>query len=214
MNGRYITNSHLEIHDLGLRPFIEIHDLQRSWLEKRIRDEIPDRLLLVQHPPVFTLGRKFQAKNLLHPGEIPVIPVARGGDISFHEPGQLVAYPILKLTQQRRDIGWFLRGLEEVLIQTLAEFKLVGERDQRNTGVWINGLKIASIGIAIRRWVTWHGLALNVNNSLEIAQRIHPCGFPADIITSMQCQSTVPIVYDAVKAQLIQSFRHWWSDHD
>jgi len=211
MNEAYTVNPDLEIHDLGLQAFEKIHQLQKKWLEMRIQDEIPDRLILVEHPPVFTLGRKFQAQNLLDAQDIPVFQVERGGDISFHEPGQLVAYPIVKLIEQRRDISFFLRGLEEVIIQTLLSFQLPAQRDARNTGVWINGQKVASIGIAIRRWVTWHGLALNINNPLIICQQIQPCGFPAELMTSINNQSNKTISYNAVKEKLIEFFVLWWS---
>ena len=204
MNDLYTPD--IEVHDLGLCDFNTIHQLQKDWLTRRINNEIPDRLLLVEHPNVFTLGRKFQAKNLINPGDTPVAQVERGGDISFHEPGQLVVYPIVKLCDQRRDISYFSRGLEEVIIQTLLAFGLSAKRDPRNTGVWVNDLKIASIGIAIRRWVTWHGLALNINNPLHISQQIHPCGFPAEIMTTMACQSKESISYNAVKEKLIESF--------
>lgn len=203
-----------EIHDLGLRNYAEIHQLQREWLEARIRDRIPDRLILVEHPPVLTLGRKFQPQHLLDAGPIPVIQVERGGDISFHEPGQLVAYPIFKLLGARQDISWFLRGLEEVVIRTLAQFGLEAGRDPRNTGVWMNGVKVASIGVALRRWVSWHGLALNIENDLALTRRICPCGFPAELISSLKRQSPHPIDPQAVKQALIEEFVQWWCTHD
>lgn len=201
----------LEIHDLGLMPYPEVRELQVQWRQARSRQEIPDRLLLVEHPPVYTLGRKFQPDSLGEPGEVPVIAVERGGDITFHEPGQLVAYPIFQLNAERRDIGAFLRGLESVLMATLSCWGLQGERDSRNTGVWINGRKVASIGIAISRWVTWHGLALNLNNDLRLAQAIRPCGFDPGLLTSVQRELGQPVPMAAAKAELSSQFQRWWT---
>ena len=202
----------LEIQDLGLRPYAEIWDLQKSCVEQRALDLIPDRLLLVEHEPVYTLGRR---QPVAAPaGPIPVYAVERGGEISFHEPGQLVAYPIFRLSGKRRDLHAFLHGLEQVLIETLAEFGFAGERDQRNTGVWIQGQKVASIGIAVRRWVSWHGIALNVNNDLALAQGIRPCGFAPETLTTLARLAGAPLPLEALKSALIRQFRAWWQSDD
>ncbi len=200
----------LEIQDLGLQPYSEIWALQKSTLEQRAAGQIPDQLLLTEHPPVYTLGRRFQPENLLDPGDVPVIAIERGGDITFHEPGQLVVYPIFLLTDQRRDLRGFLNGLEQVLINTLAEFGFTAERDSRNTGVWIQGFKVASIGIAVRRWVTWHGLALNINNDLALTQNIRPCGFDAVLMRSLQQLKGEALDIAKIKQVLIEQIYHWW----
>jgi len=164
-------------------------DLQVSVLEARIRGEAPDTLLLVEHDPVFTVGRNRQALgNLLDPGDIEVVEVERGGDVTFHGPGQLVAYPIVALPEGRRDLHRHLWNLEEAAIRTCREFDLMATRDERNTGAWVGGRKICSVGIACRKWVTWHGLALNVHTDLDWFHRIHPCGMSADLLTSMQAE--------------------------
>lgn len=201
----------LDIQDLGLRPYPDIWSLQKTCLEQRAAGLIPDRLLLTEHPPVYTLGRRFQPENLLAPGDVPVIAIERGGDVTFHEPGQLVGYPIFLLSGVRRDLRAFLTGLEQVLIDTLAEFGFKGERDERNTGVWIDGQKVASIGIAVRRWVTWHGFALNVNNDLALAQNIRPCGFDASLLTSLQLLSGQPVSLPLLKDSLCARMRDWWA---
>ncbi|MGV3524785.1 MAG: lipoyl(octanoyl) transferase LipB [Candidatus Sericytochromatia bacterium] len=206
-----MSASVLEIHDLGLVPYPEVRELQMQWRQARARQEIPDRLILVEHPNVYTLGRKFQPESLGDPGDVPVLTVERGGDITFHEPGQLVAYPIFHLSDKRRDVGAFLRGLETVLINALAAWGLQGERDSRNTGVWIGGRKVASIGIAVSRWVTWHGLALNLNNDLRLAQAIRPCGFDPALLTSVQRERGQPVPMAEMKAELAAQFQHWWT---
>jgi lipoate-protein ligase B len=199
-----------EVHDLGLRPFAEVHQLQQQWLQARINNAIGDRLILTEHPPVYTLGRKAQADNLLNTGDTPVLAVERGGDVSFHEPGQLVAYPIFALPPERRDIKDFMHGLEAALITTLAQFGVAGERDPRNTGVWVGGRKIAAIGIAVRRWVSWHGLALNVNNDLQLSRGIRPCGFDASLQTSLQQETGQAHDLSTVKQALVSALQRWW----
>src|SRR5690606_8611091 len=139
-----------------------------------------------EHPHVITLGRAQQALgNVLAPGEVEVIAVERGGDVTYHGPGQLVAYPIIKLGEGERDLHRFLRNLEDGMIRTLARHGIAAGRQPGKTGVWIDDRKIASIGIACRRWVTFHGLALNVTTDLGYFHRINPCGFQAEIMTSM-----------------------------
>lgn len=199
----------LEIQDLGLRPYAEIWDLQKSCVAQRAQGLIPDRLLLVEHEPVYTLGRRKGADEAPL-GEVPVYTVERGGEISFHEPGQLVGYPIFALAGPRRDIHAFLTGLEQVLIDTLAEFGFAGERDARNTGVWVGGRKVASIGIAVRRWVSWHGFALNVNNELALAQSIRPCGFAPELMTSLSRLAGAPLNMSEIKASLSRRCESWW----
>lgn len=206
----------LEIQDLGLQPFAQVWELQKQCLEQRAQDLIPDRLLLVEHQAVYTIGRRKaaeleQAYATLQPR--PIL-VERGGEITFHEPGQLVAYPIFLLQGGRRDLKSFLNGLEQVLIETLAEFGFEAERDPRNTGVWIKGLKVASIGIAVRRWVSWHGLALNINNDLSLSQQIRPCGFDPEIMTTLAHLKGGPVDSEQLKAVLIRQFQAWWLGHE
>lgn len=177
----------LIVEDLGRGvPYAVAHARQKELLAARIADEIEDTVLLVEHLPVLTLGRRrTSASNVLVPDGIDVVSVERGGDVTWHGPGQLVAYPIVKLPEGRRDLHQHLAHLEEVAIRTCADFGLDAGRDERNTGCWVAGHKIASVGIACRRWVCWHGLALNIDPDPGAFARINPCGFDANIMTSM-----------------------------
>jgi lipoyl(octanoyl) transferase len=154
---------------------------------ERQRGERRDALVLVEHPHVITVGRTRGAlAHILAAGDVEVVEVERGGDVTYHGPGQIVAYPILLLEEGERDLHRFLRNLEEAMIRTLARWEIAGAREPGKTGVWIEGRrKIASIGIACRKWVTFHGLALNVTTDLGYFARIQPCGFDATVMTSM-----------------------------
>ncbi len=175
--------------DLGIRHYRETYELQHTLLEERKRGAGVDTLLLVEHPHVITLGRARTARaNVLAPGDVEVLDIERGGDATYHGPGQLVAYPIVALQGEERDLHRFLRHLEEAVIRTLARHGLGAGRSPGNTGVWFGERKIASIGIACRRWVTFHGLALNVSTDLSYFARIQPCGFQAAIMTSMAAE--------------------------
>ena len=191
--------------DLGRMDYRTAWARQTGYLTDRIEDRVEDAVLLVEHdPPIFTVGRKSGAlANALNPGTTEVIEVERGGDITWHGPGQLVAYPICKLEGPGRDLHRWLRRLEEVMIETVAAFGLKGERDARNTGVWVAGKKVGSLGIACRRWVTWHGLALNVNPDLDGFRRIHPCGLDSGLISSVAEQAKLPISVEDVRPVLI-----------
>lgn len=172
----------LEVVDLGLVAYDEAWALQKDTARRRIAGEIPDTLIVVQHPPVVTLGRSTKPGHLLVPAAtleargIQVREVERGGDITIHEPGQLVAYPIINLRQHRQDLHWYLRQLEEAMIVALATFGVDAERVAGLTGVWCGGRKLASIGVHAKDWVTWHGLALNVTNDLATFAHVVPCG--------------------------------------
>lgn len=169
--------------------YLAAWELQKRRVEQRIAGEIPDTALFVEHDPVYTLGRrKGAADNVLAPMGVPVVQVERGGDVTWHGPGQLVVYPVVALPEGRRDVLAHLRGLEEAAIRTCRDFGLEATRDPRNTGAWVGGRKIGSIGVAVRRWVTWHGLALNLDPDMDYFQRINPCGFGASIMTSMAAE--------------------------
>ncbi len=183
----------LAVLGLGRMPYADAQSLQRSLATRRIQRDLPhDLLLLVEHPPVITLGRGSRAEHLLAPREVlaakgvELFETDRGGDVTFHGPGQLVGYPIYDLTEHRADLHWFLRAIEEALIRALAPFGLRGERRERYTGVWVNRRKIASIGIHVRQWVTWHGFALNVTTDLSYFDLIVPCGIADVTMTSIQ----------------------------
>ncbi len=169
---------------LGRAGYTDVLALQEQLLAERIADTIPDTVILVEHDPVYTVGRrKDAAANLLAVGDTPVTHVSRGGDVTWHGPGQVVAYPIVRLHDQ--DLHAHLRRLEDVMIEVCAGFGLHAGRDARNTGAWVDGRKIGSVGVACRSWVTWHGLALNVCPDMGYFARINPCGFSSEIMTSM-----------------------------
>jgi len=185
--------------------------LQESLLERRLQEE-EDILILLQHPPVVTLGRGASEANLLLPAAelarrgIDLERVGRGGDVTFHGPGQLVGYPIVDLEPLGRDLHRYLRLLEATLIDALAVFGLVGERIAGRTGVWVAGEKIASIGVGVRRWVSWHGFALNVAADLSGFAAIVPCGLPDVRMTSLERLLGRPVPLPQVEEEIIRSF--------
>jgi lipoyl(octanoyl) transferase len=177
----------LEVIQAGTVPYSDALAWQRQLAEDRIAGRLAhDVLLLLEHPPVVTLGRNSQAAHLLQPAGIEVFEVERGGDVTFHGPGQLVGYPILDLSAYKKDLHWYLRTLEQALIEALGQLEIPGETHPGFTGVWTRGRKIASIGIHVKQWVTWHGFALNVTTDLAHFERIVPCGIPGVVMTSVQ----------------------------
>ena len=183
--------STLDIYELGTVPYEKALEHQESLLAKRIAERIPDSLILLEHPPTITTGRKGNTGNLLVRKEylekhgISFIHASRGGDITFHGPGQIVGYPILNLRNHGMDIRKHLRSIEEVIIRTLSDFEIEGRRIDGITGVWVKRSKVASIGIAIRKWVTYHGFALNVSTDLNYFDLILSCGITDVRITSV-----------------------------
>jgi lipoate-protein ligase B len=176
---------YLHCFNLGLVEYTQALALQEALVAQRCAGEGGDTLLLLEHPPVFTLGRGADERNLLTPRGTPVHRVSRGGEVTFHGPGQLVGYPIFDLTKHGRDVHAYLRTLETVLIDVLAEYGLPAQRQTGLTGVWLADRKIASIGVGVRRWITYHGFALNVDPDLSHFADIVPCGIPGVRMTSM-----------------------------
>jgi lipoate-protein ligase B len=180
-----------EVYWLGCVDYGNALELQRQQAAARIRGEVKDSFLLLEHPPVITLGRGATREHLrmeeplLKARGIEVWEIERGGDVTFHGPGQLVGYPILDLRQHGKDLLLYMRKLEEVLIRALLSYGIRGERRVRQTGVWVDGAKIASIGVHVSRWVSRHGFALNVNTDLSAFDMIVPCGLDGIRITSM-----------------------------
>jgi lipoyl(octanoyl) transferase len=178
--------------DLGRVPYLTAHRLQHALRERRISGELDsDVLLLLEHEPTVTLGRGTKASSLPLPPEelsrrgLTVAEVERGGDVTWHGPGQLVGYPIVHLSRHREDLHWYLRQVEEVLIRALADLGIQAGRNPGYTGVWTGGRKIASIGVHVRQWVTTHGFALNVNNDVTGFDLIVPCGIENVQMTSV-----------------------------
>jgi lipoate-protein ligase B len=173
--------------DLGTREFGEVWQMQRDLVAARQRDEIPDTLILVEHPHVITLGRGTHKENIVAPGNLPIFEIERGGDVTYHGPGQLVGYPIFQLRETEHDLHVYLRNLEEALIQTVEALGLPAGRRESWTGVWNRAAdrKLASIGVAVKRWVTLHGFALNVATDLTRFAAINPCGLEATVMASL-----------------------------
>lgn len=191
----------------GVTSYAEILELQRRIAAARITGEISqDVLLLLEHSPVVTLGRSSKEMNLVASKDflasrgVELYEVERGGDVTFHGPGQLVGYPIIDLKRHKQDLHWYLRQLEQAIIATLAKFGVVAERSAGFTGVWTNGRKIASIGVHARDWVTWHGIALNVSTDLSFFDLIVPCGIAGVVMTSIEKETGAAVTVENVAA--------------
>ena len=175
------------ILDLGLSRYEDTWDLQKQLQSQRISGQIEDHLLLVEHFPVYTLGKNAPTEHLLlnKLENISIIQTDRGGKITFHGPGQLVGYPILDLNQYKKSISWYMRELEQLIIDVLKEYDINADRKKGLTGTWVGDKKIAALGVRISKWVTMHGFSLNINPDLKYYQSIIPCGISEYGITSM-----------------------------
>ena len=174
----------MRVTHLGVREYLEVLEIQRDLVDRRARNEVPDTLILVEHPGVITLGRGSCAAASAVEGS-PVHQVARGGAATYHGPGQVVAYPIVHLKEGERDLHRYLRNLEEAGIQTCNALGLAAVRRAGHTGVWVGERKVASVGVAVRRWVTYHGIALNGETDLRPFRRFRPCGLDGRVMTSL-----------------------------
>jgi lipoyl(octanoyl) transferase len=211
--------------DLGQRSYREVWDYQESLLQQNVQlkqagqaQQTHHHLLFVVHPPVYTLGKSGDPQHVLISEEerqarsIEYFQTNRGGDITFHGPGQLVVYPIFDLEKFERDIGKYLRNLEEVIIRLLAGYGLQGERSSGETGVWldssvpIRARKICAIGVRCSRWISMHGLALNVNTELDFFRHIVPCGIPDKQVTSLQQELGTQVPMEEVKQRMQEAF--------
>lgn len=181
----------LRVRRLGRVDYREAREQQLALLARRVADEIPDQLLLVEHPEVVTLGRR-TPEGAAAGLDLPVVEIERGGDATWHGPGQLVAYPIVALPLGRRDLHRYLRDLESVAIEICAAVGVVAGRREGLTGVWVEGRKVCSIGVAVRRWVAWHGLALNVSNDLDDFERFRPCGLEPGVMGRLADRAQIP----------------------
>lgn len=200
---------------LGQVPYAEAHALQQELVGKRKRDEIPDTFLLLEHPHVITLGRAAERSNILadeptlREAGVELHETGRGGDVTYHGPGQLVGYPIISLSPDRCDIRRYVRDLQEVLIRTAAEFGLIATRhddNNPNVGVWVDGNKLAALGIRISRWVTMHGFAFNITTDLNYFQLIVPCGIRDHGVTSLRKLLGRPVDQRVVVGHIIRHF--------
>jgi len=204
----------LEVRRLGLVPYEEALALQRSLVEERRAGRIDDVLLLLEHPPVLTVGVRGDGgrSHILASSEeltargIAVHETGRGGDVTYHGPGQVVGYPILDLSPHRRDVHRYVRDLEEVLIRVAADFGVVAGRVEGLTGVWVGDEKLAAVGVRIARWVTSHGFAFNVNTELDDFKLIVPCGIADRGVTSLARLLGRPVDIDSVEDRITVRF--------
>ena len=198
----------IDILDLGLSPFKEVWDLQKELVKKRQNGQIKDTLILAEHEPVYTLGKNANENHILQnsPRDVKTYQIERGGDVTFHGPGQLVGYPIMDLHNYNKSISCYMRSLEQLIIDTLAEFRVTAERKDGLTGVWVGDEKIAALGVRVTRWITMHGFALNVSPDLTYYSGIIPCGIFEYGVTSMAKQLTDKVAVDLVKQVLIEKF--------
>jgi lipoate-protein ligase B len=203
----------LNVVDLGLEPYDRVLDLQHRLVRARKHGLVADTLILVEHPPVITIGRRGNENNILASRDwlarhgIQLRVVERGGDVTYHGPGQLVGYPIMNLRQHRQDVGWYMHSLEEVLIRTLKEYGIAAGRLAGNIGVWLNGVhKIGALGVRIEDWITYHGFALNVGPDLSHFGLIIPCGLAGKEVTSMEKTLGRPVDMALVREQVSYRF--------
>lgn len=189
--------------DLGVVEYGRALELQRNLAAERSRDEVGDTLILLEHPHVITLGRKTSPENL-QPQGVPVFTVERGGDATYHGPGQLVGYPVIKLRDH--DVRRHVRNIERALVSAVRRFGVESTLVDGHPGVWVEGKKLASIGVAVRDWVTYHGFALNVNTDLSYFGLIRPCGLDPDTMTSMERLLGARLEMGAVKTTVAEEF--------
>ncbi len=203
----------ITVADLGVVDYDDALAMQTAMLAARIEGSVGDTLLMMEHPHVFTLGRGADERFIVgNPTGVPIRRVSRGGQVTYHGPGQLIGYPILKLEGRDRDVTKYLRSLEAAMIDALAKFGIDAARREAMTGVWVGARKIASIGVGIRRWTTWHGFALNVSTDLSYFDSIVPCGIDGCRMTSV-CEVTNRAVsmrefVDAMRESFARTFRY------
>jgi lipoate-protein ligase B len=211
-----IDSAKLDIIDLGIHPYGEVLELQMDLCQKRQDDVIDNTVLIVEHPAVITLGaRKSENKLLMHEDclrdkGVEVVRVGRGGGTTAHNPGQLVFYPIIKLKSLGLDVNAYVRSLEQVGIELLQWLGVQSDRRKGFPGLWIGEKKIASVGVQLKKWVSLHGMAININNDLSIFEHIVPCGLKDVVITSVQKETGKPADMDAVKDKLRMLYKTQW----
>lgn len=198
----------LTIKVLGTVPYMLAWDIQKEHHAARLADEIPDTLLLVEHLPVYTFGKNADKTNLLNPRDAEVIQSDRGGDITWHGPGQLVGYPIFNLKEHKPSVSWYMRSLEEVIIQVLKTSGIESGRISGLTGVWVGDRKICAMGVRLSHWVTMHGFALNVAPDLSYFTGMVPCGIKDKGVTSLALELGRKIVVSEVIPAVVQSFQN------
>ena len=206
----------ITIKDLGLASYQAVWDLQKKMQQERIEGEIEDTLILVEHDPVYTLGKNADENHLLQSRDesVDVFQIERGGDITFHGPGQIVGYPILDLSNYKKSVSWYMRTLEQLTIDVLDELGILATRIEGLTGVWVGDEKIAAQGVRISRWVTMHGFAINVNTDLSFYDGIIPCGIFDHGVTSMEQLLGEKQDVETVKKIVIEKFNHLFNKRE
>ena len=206
----------MNILDLGRMSYNSAWDIQKEYHRKVMSGKEPDTLIIVEHEPVYTLGKNANDNHLLQSAseEIQVFRIERGGDITFHGPGQIVVYPILDLNRYVKSVLWYMRTLEKIIIDTLSDFNIKAELKDGLTGVWVGDEKIGAQGVRISRWVTMHGLALNVNTDLRYFDGIIPCGIFDYGVTSMEKLMGSKQDINKVKNTVIKYFNNILSDEE
>lgn len=206
----------LDYCDLGFIDYKIAWDLQKEIFNLRLNNEVNDTLFLLEHPHTYTLGKVAEKENLLSSNDqleelgINVYEIDRGGDITYHGPGQVVGYPIINLKEWKQDTHEYLRGLEEIIMLTCNDYGIKTERNPKYTGVWIGSRKIAAIGIKVSRWITMHGFAFNVNTDLEYFGGIIPCGIRDKEVTSLKKELGKEIDLIDVKEKLLHNFQKYF----
>ena len=208
--------SSINILDLGRMSYNSAWDIQKEYHKKVVSGKEPDTLIIVEHEPVYTLGKNANDNHLLQSAseEIQVFRIERGGDITFHGPGQIVVYPILDLNRFVKSVSWYMRTLEKIIIDTLSDFEIKAGLKDGLTGVWVGDEKIGAQGVRISRWVTMHGLALNVNTDLRYFDGIIPCGIFDYGVTSMEKLMGRKQDINKVKNTIIKYFNNILSDEE
>lgn len=207
------------LYQLGLIEYGEAYDIQKKLWSQKMDGRTADALLLLEHPPTFTIGKSGKLENLLLAREeltkegMSLFFTNRGGDITYHGPGQLVVYPIIDLKNRGKDIHRYIHDLEEVVIRTLADLSIEARRDEKEVGVWMNNEKIAAIGVSVRKWVTLHGLALNVHPNLEHFSFINPCGILDRGVTSIAKVLSRNVPMEVVVKGLVNHFSEVFDAH-
>jgi lipoate-protein ligase B len=203
----------LQVLDLGIKEYKEVWDMQKAIHQRRVENITGNTLILVEHKPVITMGKSGKHSNLLCAADfmrdkgVQYYEIERGGDVTFHGPGQLVGYPIFNVKDGLAGVRPFINGIEESIISTLQDFGIEGYRKEKMIGVWTDEGKVCSIGIAVKRWVSFHGFALNVNTDLTYFDLIVPCGLKNIEMTSMQQILGRKVSMDEVKQSTVQNFR-------
>ena len=199
-------------YDLGIIDYNKALRLQEQLVKARFADYIPDTVLFLQHPPVLAIGAAGGEENIIADSDvlaeegIAVVRTDRGGNITVHEPGQLVGYPIFNLDVRGRDLHQYVRNLEEVVIRTLRDYSIAAHRNSRQPGVWVGEDKVCALGIRVSRWVTKHGFALNVNNELKGFSHVHPCGITNGRVTSISRLTGHNVTIEEVMPNIIEHF--------